>query len=80
MDLLTLMGWGRGWASLTAQLVKNTAALWETWVRFLAWEDPLEKGTAGYPLQYSGLENSMDCIVHGVIKSWTWLSDFYFSP
>ena len=25
----------------------------------------------GYPLQYSGLENSMDCIVHGVIKSWT---------
>ena len=24
-----------------------------------------------YPLQYSGLENSMDCIVHGVTKSWT---------
>ena len=24
-----------------------------------------------YPLQYSGLENSMDCIVHGVSKSWT---------
>ena len=23
----------------------------------------------GYPLQYSGLENSMDCIVHGVAKS-----------
>ena len=22
----------------------------------------------GYPLQYSGLENSMDCIVHGVAK------------
>ena len=32
----------------------------------------------GYPLQYSGLENSMDCIVHGVAKSWTWLSDFHF--
>ena len=30
----------------------------------------------GYPLQYSGLENSMDCIVHGVAKSWTWLSDW----
>ena len=30
----------------------------------------------GYPLQYSGLENSMDCIVHGVAKSQTWLSDF----
>ena len=25
----------------------------------------------GYPLQYSGLENSMDCIVQGVTKSWT---------
>ena len=33
----------------------------------------------GYPLQYSGLENSMDCIVYGVSKSWTWLSDFYFT-
>ena len=32
----------------------------------------------GYSLQYSGLENSMDCIVHGVMKSWTWLSDFHF--
>ena len=32
----------------------------------------------GYPLQYSSLENSMDCIVHGVTKSWTQLSDFHF--
>ena len=32
----------------------------------------------GYPLQYSGLENSTDCIVHGVSKSQTWLSDFHF--
>ena len=31
-----------------------------------------------YPLQYSDLENSMDCIVHGVAKSWTRLSDFHF--
>ena len=31
-----------------------------------------------YPLQYSGLENSMDCIVHGVAKSRTLLSDFHF--
>ena len=29
----------------------------------------------GYPLQYSGLENCMDCIVHGVTKRWTLLSD-----
>ena len=33
----------------------------------------------GYPLQYSGLENSMDCIVHGVTKSRTRLSAFHFS-
>ena len=32
----------------------------------------------GYPLQYSGLENSMDCIGHGVTKSQTQLSDFHF--
>ena len=32
----------------------------------------------GYPLQYSGLENSVDCIVHGVTKSQTQLSDFHF--
>ena len=32
----------------------------------------------GYPLQYSGLENSMDCVVHGVAKSWTRLSGFHF--
>ena len=32
----------------------------------------------GYPLQYSSLENYMDCIGHGVTKSWTRLSDFHF--
>ena len=32
----------------------------------------------GYPLQYSGLENSMDSIVHGVTKSQTWLSHLHF--
>jgi len=31
----------------------------------------------GYSLQYSGLENSMDCIIHGVAKSQTWLSNFH---
>ena len=31
----------------------------------------------GYPLQYSGLENPMDCIVHGIAKSHTQLSGFH---
>ena len=35
-------------------------------------------GGNSYPLQDSGLENSMDCIVHGVAKSQTRLSDFHF--
>ena len=34
------------WAHLVAQLVKNRPAMWETWVRSLGWEDPLEKGKA----------------------------------
>ena len=33
----------------------------------------------GYPLQYSGLENSMDCTVHWATKSQTGLSDFHFT-
>ena len=103
-------------ASLIAQLGKNPPAMQETPVRFLGWEDLLEKGQAthssilglpcgsagkestcnvgdlgsipglgrypgegkGHPLQYSGLENSMDCIVHGITKSWTQLSNFHF--
>ena len=45
-------GEGRGypfqysWDSLVAQLVKNPPAMREAWVRFLGWEDPLEKGKA----------------------------------
>ena len=66
------------WASPVAELVKDPFAMWETWVQSLGWEDPPGEGK-GYPLQYSGLENSMDCIVHGVTKSRTRLSDFHFT-
>ena len=34
------------WASLVAPMVKNPPAMWETWVRFLGWEDALEEGMA----------------------------------
>ena len=34
------------WASLVAQLIKNPPAMKETWVQFLGWKDPLEKGKA----------------------------------
>ena len=42
-------GWHSGkvfWASPVAQMVKNPPAMWETWVLYLGWEDPLEKGRA----------------------------------
>ena len=42
---------------LITQLVKNLPAMWETWVRSLGWDDPLEKGKATHS---SSLENSMD--------------------
>ena len=34
------------WASLLAQEIKNPPAVWETWVRSLGWEDPLDEGMA----------------------------------
>ena len=37
---------GRTFASLVAQMVKNLPAIWETWVGSLGWEDPLEEGMA----------------------------------
>ena len=52
-------------------------------VRDLGWIPELGRSPGegeGYPLQYSGLENSMDCIVHGVTKSQTRLSDFHCHP
>ena len=55
-------------------VVKNPPSMQETGVRSLGLEDSLEKGKAN-PLQYSGLENSMDCIVHEVTQSWTQLSN-----
>ena len=65
--------------SLIAQLVKNLPAMQETPVWFLGWEDLLEKGKS-YPILYSDLENSMDCIVHGVTKSQTGLNDLRLVP
>ena len=64
------------WTYLIAQLVKNLPAMQETPVDSYVGKIPGEG--IGYPLQYSGLENSMDYIVHGVAKSQTQLSDFHW--
>ena len=65
--------------SLVAQLVKNPPAMGETWVQSLGWDDPLENGKS-YPLQYSGLENSMDYIVHGGRRESDTTKRFSLSP
>ena len=67
-------------AFLVAQIVKNLPAMQQTWVWSLGWEDPLEKEKTTYPLQYSGLENSMDYKVHGVVKCHAlYLRAWYYS-
>ena len=66
--------------SLVAQLVKTLPARWENWVQSLVWEDPLEKGMATHSSILSSLENSMDCIVRGITKGQTQLSDFHMQP
>ena len=66
-------------ASLVGQTVENLPAIWETWVRSLGWEDPLEEGLATHssilarriPLD----RGAQWATVHGVTKSQTWLSD-----
>ena len=68
-------------AFLVAQTVKNLPAMRETCSIPGLGRSP-EEGN-GYPLQYSGLENSKDreawwATVHGVTKSRTQLSDFHF--
>ena len=54
-------------------------AMWETWVRSLGWDDPLEEGMATY---YSILTWRIPCTEEpgwlqslGVVKSWTQLSN-----
>ena len=57
-----------------AQLVKNPPAVRETWIPSLAWEDPLEKGTAPHS---SILAWRMPWTVHGAAESQTRPSDFF---
>ena len=66
-------------ASLVAQLVKNSPAMRETWVRSLDWEDPLEEGMATLssllawriPMDRGAWRTT----VHGVAKCQTRLND-----
>ena len=63
-----------------SQTVKNSPATWETWVRSLGWEDPLEEGMATHssilawriPMD----REAWQAAVHGVTRSQTSLSDW----
>ena len=65
------------WASLVAQLVKNPPVMQETWLWSLGWEDALEKGKAAHSSILAWRIPWTVCIVHGVAKSRTQLSDFH---
>ena len=63
------------WASLEAQMLKNSPAMRETWVLSLDWEDPLEEGIATHS-SILAWRTAMDrgawqATVHGVAKSQT---------
>ena len=64
-------------ASLVAQLVKNPPAM-RVDLGSIPGLGRFPGEGKGYPLQYSGLKNSMGCIVHRVLKSRIRLSDFHF--
>ena len=69
------------WASLVAQLARNLPSMLQTWVRSLGWEDPLEKGKATYSSILAWrIPWTVWGGIHGVAKSQTRLSNFYFQP
>ena len=66
-------------------MINNLPAMQETEVQSLGQEEPLEKGIASYPLQYSCLKNSMDrgawqATGHGIVKSWIRLHNWHAEP
>ena len=77
------LSWLAG-ASLVAYIVKNLPVMWETWVWFLVWKDPLEKGMAthssilAWRITWTKEPNRL-CTVHAVIKNWTRLNNFHIS-
>jgi len=60
------------------QIVKNLPAIWETWVRFLGWEDTLEEDMGTYSSilawRFPMDRGAWWTTVHGVTKTWTRLN------
>ena len=59
-----------------AHIVKDPPAIWETWIKSLGWEDPLEEGMATHSsILASRIPKETGATVHGVAKSQTGLND-----
>ena len=60
---------------LVVQMVKNLPAMWETWVRFVVWEDALEEGMATHssvlPWRIPMDRGAWQATVYGVTKGQT---------
>ena len=67
------------WGSLVAKMVKGPPAAWETWLRSLGWEDPLEEDTATHSSILAWRipkdRSIWRATVHGITKGQTRLSD-----
>ena len=71
------------WAALVVQMVKHLPAMWEIQIWSLGWEDPLEEDIATHssilawriPREAWEDRGAWQVTVHGVAKSWTWLSN-----
>ena len=66
------------WPSLVDQMVKNLPTMWETWVRYLGWEDPVEVNmtlSSIFAWRIHMDREAWWATVHGAAKSWTWLSN-----
>ena len=65
------------WASQVAQMVKKSPAMWETWIRSLGWEDPLEEDMTTHSSVLAWRipmdRGAWQATVHGVANSWAQL-------
>ena len=88
---VTSLGWEdpleKGTTAAAAKSLQSCPTLWDpidgsppgSTVPGILQARTLEWVAISYPLQYSGLENSVDCTIHGDAKSRTRLSDFHFT-
>ena len=80
LDFEVLRGYMAAWAFGFSQRshYKKQSQIYKLWTLAFFQASLMAQQKTGYPLQYSGLENSIDCIVPGIAKSQRWLRGFHF--